>query len=63
MSKSVYLKRITNGGLGAKPPAAVRFFAMFCTKTLFQCHWITLPTYSEKFEKNKFLTFESQLKK
>ena len=53
------LKRITDGGLGPKP----QLLGNFLEKNLFQCHWITFSMCSEPFERPRFLTFESKLKK
>ena len=54
------VKRITDVSLGAKLPTAGRFFVIF-GKLAIYCHWITICL--EPFEKTRFLTFESQLKK
>ena len=53
------LKRITDGGLGPKP----QLLCNFLEKKLFICHWITFGMCLEPFERIRFLTFESQLKK
>ena len=76
MSKLVQLKRITDGGpeakppaaggyggLRAKPPVAGRFFKIFLENVTLLMPWITFRTLSEPFETTKFLRFESQLKK
>ena len=68
----VVLKRITNRGLGAelpaaggyrglraKPPAAARFLVIFGKISYFNA----IRMCSEPFERIRFLTFESQLKK
>ena len=52
------LKRITDGR--ASPPEAEQFFEK---NLLFQCHWNTIRTRSELFERTTFLTFENHLKK
>ena len=48
--------------LGAKPPVAGRFLKVF-GKKLFKSHWITFRTSSQSFERGRFLTFQTQLKK
>ena len=44
------------------PPAAGNF-CKFLEKKLFKSHWITFRASSEPFQKTRFLTFQSQLKK
>ena len=56
----VQFKGIIDGGLGVKPPAAGRFFFHFLRKTAI---WITYRTFLKLFERNKLLSFGSQLKK
>ena len=66
LNKLVQAKRITDvglgakppatggyGGLRAKPPAAERFFVIF-GKKLFYYRWITSRTRSEPFERTGF---------
>ena len=48
------------GSLEAKHPAAGRFFGK---NGYFNAIWITFRTFSETFERTKFLRFESQLSK
>ena len=50
-------------GHGAEPPAAGQFFVIFWEKNYFDAIRITIRTFSEPFERTKFLMFESQLKK
>ena len=51
------------GGMGAEPPAAGRFFVIFWKENgYFSAIRITFRTFSEPFERTKFLMFESQLK-
>ena len=71
------LKRITDGdlkekspaaggygGLRVKCPVAERFFSNFLEKnSSFNAIWITFHTFSESFEKTKILRFERLLKK
>ena len=54
------LKRITHEGLGPKPQVLGNFFGK---KAILMPYWITFRMCSESFERTKFLTFESQLKK
>ena len=50
--------------MGAEPPAAGQFFVIFLEKNgYFNAIRITFRTFSEPFERAKFLMFESQLKK
>ena len=76
MSKLVQLKRIIDGGLKvkpptaggyaglrAKPPIAGRFLEFFGKNSSFNAIWITFRTFSEPFERTKFLRFQSQFKK
>ena len=76
MSKLVQLKRIIDGGLKVKPPAAGgyaglrakppiarRFLEFFGKNSSFNAIWITFRTFSEPFERTKFLRFQSQFKK
>ena len=51
--------------MGAEPPAAGRrFFVIFWKENgYFKAIRITFRTFSEPFERTKFLMFESQLKK
>ena len=52
------------GSLGANHPAAGRFFVSFWKKNgCLNAIWITFRTFSEPFERTKFLRFESQLNK
>ena len=48
---------------GGEAPSRWAIFCNFLEKKLFQCLWITFRMCSEPFEKTRFLTFESQLKK
>ena len=50
LSKLVYLKRITDGHLGAEPQAA----GDFLKKIAFLMPWITIRTFSEPFEELDF---------
>ena len=76
MSKFVQLKRVTNGpGGGATSRRRLWEFggkktsrwAIFCKllekNGYFNAIWITFRTFSEPFERTKFLRFESQLNK
>ena len=48
----------------AEPPAAGQFFVIFLEKNgYFNAIWITFRTFSEPFERAKFLMFESQSNK
>ena len=49
--------------MAAEPPAAGQFFVIFLEKNCFNAIRITFRTFSEPFERTKFLMFESQLKK
>ena len=49
--------------MGAEPPAAGQFFVIFLKKNYFNAIRITFRTFSEPFERTKFVMFESQLKK
>ena len=73
MSNLMQLKRITDGdleaklpaaggyvGLRARPPVAGQFFGK---NSSFNAIWITFRTFSDSFERTKFFKFESQLKK
>ena len=51
------------GSLGAKHPAAGRFFLFWEKNGNFNAIWITFRMFSELFERTKFLRFESQLNK
>ena len=76
MSKLVQLKRVTNGawershqqleamGVWGEAPSRRAIFCMFLEKNgYFNAIWITFRTFSEPFERTKFLRFESQLNK
>ena len=76
MSKLVQLKRVTDGpGGGAtsrrrlwesegKAPSRWAIFCKFLEKNgYFDAIWITFRTFSEPFERTKFLRLESQLNK
>ena len=47
----------------AEPRVAGQFFVIFLEKKYFNAIRITFRTFSEPFERTKFLMFESQLKK
>ena len=49
--------------LGAKHPAAGRFLEVFGKNGYFNAIWITFHTFSEPFDRTKFLRRESQLNK
>ena len=50
--------------MATEPPAAGRFFVIFWKKNdYFNAIWITFRTFSEPFDKIKFLMFDSQLNK
>ena len=51
------------GSLGAKHPAAGRFLMFLEKNGYFNTIWITIRTFSEPFERTKFLRFESQWSK
>ena len=59
------LKRLTEGGLGAKPPATGRIFVIFLKNksyfVIIGSHFAR--TCLQPFVATRFLTFESQLKK
>ena len=60
LSKLAQVKRITNGALGAKPPAAWRFVVIFGKKTYFNAvgsHFARVQNHLKE------LDFESKLKK
>ena len=55
---------MSHRGMGAEPPAAGRFFVIFWKENgYFKAIRITFRTFSDQFERTKFLMFESQLKK
>ena len=75
MSKLVQLKRVTDGAWGGGATNRQRlwesggeahsWWAIFCKfldkNYYFNAIWITFCTFSEPFERTKFLRFESQL--
>ena len=48
--------------INAKPPAAGDFCVFFENIIRSNANWITIRTFSQSFEKNKLLKFESHLK-
>ena len=60
MSKLVQLKHVTEGEWGQSPQPLDDFLEK---NGYFNAIWITFRTFSEPFEKTKFLMFENQLKK
>ena len=58
LSKPVQLKRTTDGSLEAKPPAAGRFVVFFGILSYFNA----IKSHFARFERTKFLTFESHRK-
>ena len=55
---------VGNGSLGAEAPCRWAVICKFLEKNgCFNAIWITFRTFSESFERTKFLRFESQLNK
>ena len=50
-------------GSGGDAPSRWAIFRNFLEKNYFNTHWITFWMYLEPFERTRFLTFESQVKK
>ena len=60
-SKLMLVKRITDGGLGAKPPASARFLLLFGKNSYFTAIG-SLFARVQSLEKTRFLTLKSRLK-
>ena len=63
MSKLVQLKHVTEGAWGIRPQLLGDFCNFLEKNGYFNAIRITFRTFSEPFEKTKFLMLESQLKK